>query len=197
MQNKQEEIEIWKDVPGYEGLYQVSDLGRVKRLARTSLISRGRLPTKKEKILKYMLDVNGYSVCSLYLDGKGKQFKISVLVAMAFLGHKPDGTTKIVCDHINNVKTDNRLYNLQLISQRENSSKDAKNNNSTSKYTGVSWDKKNKKWVAIIQIEGKNRYLGHFLCEIQASEMYQKALKNLHLFEGENIKFKEQLKRIK
>jgi ribosomal protein L15E len=72
---------------------------------------------------------------------------------MAFLNHTPCGY-KIVVDHIdNNIKTDNRLENLQLITQRENVSKDIKN--TSSKYIGVCWHKKAKKWRSSIQINGK------------------------------------------
>ena len=187
-----EETEIWKDIPGYEGLYQVSNLGRVKSLSRLSLM-RGKHPfTTKEKIKKSVVEPHGYSVCGLYLNGKGRQFKISVLVAMAFLGHVPDGTHKIVVDHINNVKTDNRLVNLQLITARENIVRSFKN--SESPYTGVT--KIGYKWRARIQINDKEVLLGASFCEVEASEMYQKALKNLHLYEGCPKTFREKLKNL-
>jgi hypothetical protein len=86
-----------------------------------------------------------------------------MLVAMAFLNHKPDGTHKIVVDHINNNKLDNRVVNLQLISQRENLSKDRKDG--TSKYVGVCWKKSRNKWQVDIKIDGKRKYLGLFTDE--------------------------------
>jgi hypothetical protein len=94
---------------------------------------------------------------------------------MAFLNHKPDGTNKIVVDHINNIKTDNRLVNLQLISQRENTSKDKKNG--TSQYTGVCWKKSKNKFEAQININNKYKYLGLFTDEYEAHLAYEKALK--------------------
>jgi len=162
----QQQEEIWKDVPGYEGYYQVSNLGNVKSLKFS-----------KEKLLIPCFNSVGYLTVNLYKNGDIKMFQIHQLVAIAFLNHIPDGTNKIVVDHINNIPTDNRLENLQLISNRENLSKDKKN--TSSKYTGVSWHKKNKKWLARIRINGNRKHLGYFINEIEASNAYQNTLKNL------------------
>jgi len=161
-------MEIWKDIPQYEGLYQVSSLGNVK-----SLIKHNGL---KERILKPGVDGCGYLFVVITKDKKAKTCTIHKLVAIAFLGHKPDGTQKIVVDHINNIKYDNRIENLQLISQRLNSSKDAKG---TSKYTGVSWYKPLNKWVASIKINGKTKKLGYFENEYDAAKAYQNKLNKL------------------
>jgi hypothetical protein len=167
--------EIWKDIPGYEGIYQVSDMGNVKSLSREMLL-KGKYPTTtKEKILKTELSHCGYLRVKLYNNGLKKNIKSHMLVAMAFLNHKPDGTNKICIDHINNNKLDNRLLNLQLITNRENSSKDKKNG--TSQYTGVSWNKSRNKWVVFINIDNKNKNLGVFTDEYEAHLVYQKALK--------------------
>ena len=159
------EKEIWKDVLDYEGGYQVSNLGNVKSLK-----------LNKEKILKPGIDSHGYLRVDLFYKGKRKTIKVHQLVAMAFLNHTPDGTTKIVTDHIDNNPLNNRLENLQLISQRENLSKDK---NGTSKYTGVSWDKERNKWRSEIRINGKIKYLGRFNSEEEASEYYQRQLMQL------------------
>jgi hypothetical protein len=63
---------------------------------------------------------------------------------------------------------------LQLITNRENSSKDKKNG--TSQYTGVSWNKSRNKWRVYININNKNKYLGLFTDEYEAHLVYQKAL---------------------
>jgi hypothetical protein len=169
--------EIWKDVPGYEGIYQVSDMGNVKSLSREKL-HKGKYPiTTNEKILKPPANSHGYLVVILCNNGLKKTMKVHALVAMAFLNHKPDGTNKIVVDHINNNKLDNRLVNLQLISQRENSSKDKKGG--TSKYVGVRLSAINK-WRAEITINGKLKHLGYFIDEYEAHLAYQKALKMYH-----------------
>jgi hypothetical protein len=170
--------EIWKDVPGYEGIYQVSDIGNVKSLSR-ELLHKGKYPiTTKEKILKPGLSGNGYLTVRLCNNNSRKTINVYMLVAMAFLNHKPDGTHKICIDHINNDKTDNRLVNLQLISQRENTSKDKKNG--TSKYVGVSWCKPRNKWVAQIAIDDKKKHLGYFTDEYEAHLGYDKVLKMYH-----------------
>lgn len=155
--------EVWRDIKGYEGYYQVSSCGRVKSLKYN-----------KEKILKLSQDGGGYYHCDLYLNGNQKTIKVHKLVAIAFLGHKPNGM-KIVVDHINNVKTDNRLENLQLISHRKNLSKDKKGY--SSQYVGVTWYKPTSKWKAQIGINGKKKHLGLFSNELQAAQAYQLALK--------------------
>ena len=154
--------EIWKDVPEYEGLYQVSDWGKVKSLK-----------FQKERILKLTSDCNGYYHCSLWSNGNRKTFTVHILVAIAFLNHKPNGYN-IVVDHINNLKIDNRLENLQLISHRENISKDRKGG--SSRYVGVYWHKAANKWHAKIGVEGKQKHLGYFFNEIEAAQAYKYAL---------------------
>ena len=81
---------------------------------------------------------------------------------------------KLIVDHINNDKLDNTVENLQYITQRLNSSKDKKNTSSI--YTGVSWNKEKKKWKSCIRINGKSKHLGYFTDELEASNTYQKAI---------------------
>jgi len=101
----------------------------------------------------------------------------------------PDGTHKIVVDHINGIRSDNRLENLQLITNLENSSKDRKNG--SSKYTGVTWSKDNSKWKSTINVNNKNISLGYFTSEEEASEYYQNALKAIE--NNEEIVIKRQI----
>lgn len=108
--------EIWKDVLGYEGKYQVSNLGRVKRCADNSPGSRGRLKKKKEIILKPTLGANKYLSVSL---GKFKKNTVHRLVAIHFCEQKPG---KNHVDHINSERTDNRAANLRWVTQQENNS---------------------------------------------------------------------------
>ena len=168
-------MEIWKEIKGYEGMYEVSSFGRVKGLNRKVIHSSGKVLIKKEKTLKPNISTGGYLRVSLSKKGKVKYKKIHQLVAIAFLRHNPCGM-KLVVDHINTIKTDNRLDNLQVITQRENSSKDKKG---SSKYTGVRYVKANKKWRSQIIINGKYNHLGYFTKEEEASEAYQTALKGL------------------
>ena len=169
------EVEIWRDIPEYEGLYQVSNLGRVKSLSRYINRPIGSYYTK-ERILKNRINSSGYYLIQLFKDGNMKNIFIHQLVAIAFLNHKPNGY-KLVVDHINDNKLDNRVENLQIVTQRFNTRKTQGNN--TSRYKGVSWVKSLNRWRAIIFINGKNKYLGVFKCELAASHAYQKALKEL------------------
>lgn len=157
-------MEIWKDVPDYNGMYQVSNFGNVKSL------KFGR-----ERILKYNIEAYGYHYVVLCKNNKTKNFKIHHLIAITFLNHILNGKNNIVVDHINNIRSDNRLDNLQIITQRENVSKDIKNK--TSKYTGVCWNKRNSKWISTITINDKLKYLGTFIDEYDAHLAYQKELK--------------------
>jgi hypothetical protein len=105
-----------------------------------------------------------------------KTKRIHKLVAMAFLGHIPAGYNLVV-DHIDNNPLNNRLDNLQLISQRENTSKDKKGG--TSDFIGV-FNKSSSKWASAIRINNKIINLGSFDTEQEASEYYQKALESIN-----------------
>jgi hypothetical protein len=167
--------EIWKDIPNYEGYYQVSNLGRIKSLKRVIYKSDGTIRTLKERILSPVKDGRRYYKVSLHKNTNRKTLKIHQLVAMAFLGHEPCGM-KMVVNHIDNNPVNNRVSNLEIVSQRENSHT---HYIGTSKYRGVSWHKKTNKWMAEIRINGKQNYLGLFENEIEASIAYQNKLKEI------------------
>lgn len=173
------ENEIWKDIPGYEGYYQVSDLGRVCSLDRIVVKSNGVSLNLKGKVLIGTILKTGYIKINLYVGSKEKQFLVHQLVAMAFLNHMPDGTNKIVVDHKDNIRTNNRLSNLQLITNRENSSKDKKGG--TSKYVGVNWNKAKKKFESRIRYKGRLLFLGLYDNEYDASLAYQKKLSEINI----------------
>lgn len=101
--------EIWKDIPGYKGLYQVSDLGRVK-----SFISWNGTSTR---ILKPGQDTHGYFGVNLYEQKKGKFTYIHKLVLETFIGPCPN---KMECRHLNDNRKDNRLKNLRWGTRSEN-----------------------------------------------------------------------------
>jgi len=167
--------EIWKSVPNYEDYYQVSNLGRVKSLSRFIFRPQGSYYTK-EKILVNKLDGNNYHFVCLCVNDVRKYYKVYTLVAICFLNHKPNGKQDIVIDHIDNNKDNNKLSNLRLITQRENSSKNYKNK--TSIYTGVSRTKNNK-WRSSIMIKGKTINLGEYKCETLAHFKYLQKLKDI------------------
>ena len=171
--------EIWKDIPGYEGYYQASNLGRVKSLARSVLCKNGTIMTFKDRILKPQIST-GYGRVNLCKNGTCKYILVSQVVAMAFLGHKRCGL-KLVVDHIDNNPLNDKLENLQIITNRQNVSKDRKGG--TSKYTGVFWDKYYKRWKSYITINAKQKYLGSFKDEYKAHLAYQDALNKIDIYE--------------
>tara|TARA_R110002074_G_C12140162_1_gene629054 strand:+ start:11 stop:490 length:480 start_codon:yes stop_codon:yes gene_type:complete len=156
--------EIWKSVPNYDN-YMVSSRGRVKSMK-----------FGKERMMKQSLNIYGYFHVCLSKEGKSKTITVHKVVAIAFLNHTPCGH-KLVVDHRNNDKTNNNLNNLQLVSQRENTSKDKKGG--SSKYVGVWWYKALNKWHARIRINGKQKHLGYFTDEVEAHNAYQNALKEI------------------
>ncbi|ADI23905.1 HNH endonuclease family protein [Enterococcus phage EFRM31] len=99
-------IEEWKDIKGYEGLYQVSNLGRVKSLK-----------FGKERILKTGVDRYGYISVNLYKNNKRKLCKVHRLVAQAFI---PNHENKPQVNHIDEDKTNNMVSNLEWVTAKEN-----------------------------------------------------------------------------
>lgn len=159
-------MEIWKSIQNYEGLYEVSSLGRVKSLPVKK--SYWSLRTPKEKILTPK--IGSYYSVGLTKDGVNNTIKVNQLVAMSFLGHKRCGQ-KLVVDHINENKLDNRLENLRIVSKKFSSSINRGEN--ISKYKGITYDKKTDKWKCKITIASEKKYLGVFKTKKEAIEVYK------------------------
>ena len=106
-------MEIFKDIEGYEGLYQISNKGRVKSLER---VTSSGCPIK-EKIRVNSTKKNGYEFIILYKDGKGKNFYIHRLVALAFI---PNIDNKSQVNHIDENKSNNCVSNLEWVTNNEN-----------------------------------------------------------------------------
>lgn len=160
-------MEIWKSIKDYPN-YQVSNLGNIKSLNYNK--------TKKEKLLAKCVNDNGYETINLYKNGGNKNFKIHKIVAQEFLNHIPCGY-KLVVNHINFIKTDNRVENLEIVTARENSNQN--HLKSESKYTGVS--RCRKKWRSCIRINGKLKHIGVFETELEASKSYQKEINKIKI----------------
>ena len=113
----EKELEQWKDIKGYEGRYQASNLGRIRSLNRSVINCRGRKQIIKEKVLKPENVFDGYERVCLCRNGKPKHHRVATLVYEAFNGPVPEGKE---LDHINGERTDNRLENLRVVSHLEN-----------------------------------------------------------------------------
>lgn len=113
--------EIWKDIDGYDGKYQVSNLGRVKSLYFMN--RRANIP--REKILKFGYNLQGYPFVHLcYLGKTSKPLSVHRLVAKAFI---PNPNNYPIVNHINGIKTDNRVENLEWCTQQYNIKQSFKN----------------------------------------------------------------------
>lgn len=170
----EDNIEQWKDIEGYEGIYQISNFGNVKSLSRYIKNKHNTLSLTKEKTMKLCNDKDGYRLVSIIKNGNSKTCRVHFLVAKAFLTKKINESD--VIDHINNIKNDNRVCNLQYISFRENVSKDRKNKHN---FLGVY--KNQNKFSAKIVIDGVRKYLGTFNTPEEANNEY---LKNLNLIKN-------------
>lgn len=110
------ENEIWKNIVGYEGLYEVSNFGRVRSLDRTVIRKNGVIYSGKGKILNQYQATNGYMQVYLYKQGVRKSQLVHRLVMVSFIGVLENKEV----NHINEIKTDNRLVNLEYVTRSEN-----------------------------------------------------------------------------
>jgi hypothetical protein len=106
----EEEIEIWKDVPNYEGLYMVSNFGRIKSLPRTYTSGYGRITHNPEKLMALPKINSGYLCVGLSKYGVKKTFTVQDVVALAFIPN-PDNLPEV--NHKFGNKEDNRPSQLE------------------------------------------------------------------------------------
>lgn len=109
--------EIWKDIPGFEGLYKVSNFGRVKKLAKTRIYNNGTRTVIPEHFIKATANNRGYLNVPLYSNNERYTKKVHRLVAEVFLDNTDD---KPYVNHINGNKADNRVENLEWCTPSEN-----------------------------------------------------------------------------
>ena len=165
----EEQKEVWRSIPNYEGIYEASNFGRVRRLARVNLYGR----KLKGMVVKGSVLKSGYLTVNMSKNGKKKTTYVHKIIAVSFLNHTSCGY-KVVVDHIDNNKLNNNADNLQLISQRENASKDSSNKTG---FLGVL--KNGDMFQSRIRINGRITNLGTFNTPELANKAYLKALREL------------------
>lgn len=110
------EHEEWRPVFGFEGVYEVSDLGRVRSVDRVVTFPDGRRRRAPGRVLKPWI-ANGYPKVGLKHQGQSKKLYVHDIVLTAFIGRRPDGAA---CCHGDGVRTNNRLENLRWGTFSEN-----------------------------------------------------------------------------
>ena len=111
--------EIWRDIKDYEGFYQVSNLGRIKSLDRVVINVNGKKSLYKGKVLSIHYDKNGYVKVCLNKNNKRRKFSVHRLVAEAFI---PNPNNYPEVNHIDEVKTNNKVSNLEWCTSEYNKS---------------------------------------------------------------------------
>jgi len=154
------------DLKDYENEYQINKLGEIK----------SKKYNYKNKILKPNNNEKGYLRIGLRKNGKKKIYFIHRLLAIQFI---PNPHNYKEVDHFDRNPLNNNLENLRWITPSGNTRNQNKKKNCSSKYRGVSWDKRNLKWKTAISINGKNKTLGHFETEEEAYECYKKKYEEL------------------
>lgn len=138
-------METWKMIEGFENLYEVSDLGRVRSLCRvcnTNTVSK----KSNARILKQEITIHGYCRVRLYAPNrKPKHYAVHRLVAQAFIGNVESDKE---INHKNEIKTDNRACNLEICTSKENCNYGTRNQRLSVANTGKKMSIKNKKLLA-------------------------------------------------
>jgi ribosomal protein L30E len=107
--------DIWKDIIGYEGLYKISNTGKVKSLKRYWITGHNTNRFHDDFLMKTYIDKDGYECTCLCKNGKRKGHKIHRLVLISFKGY-----SELQCNHIDGNKLNNNIDNLEYVTSKEN-----------------------------------------------------------------------------
>ena len=171
---------IWRDIPGYEGKYQVSNTGQVRSLNYNG--------TGKKQILKGGTTIHGYKQVILYKDGKHKRYSVHRLVAQAFIPN-PNNLPQV--NHKDENKTNNVAWNLEWISPKDNCNYGTRNKRRSEAMKGqkrtkaakrkMSKAKKGKgKPVLMFTLDGQ--FIRRFDCVADANEYLGKGRYNANIY---------------
>lgn len=147
-------MQIWKDIEGYKGHYQISNYGNVRSLKKDAFLMKGGY-------------LKGYKIISLWKNGTGKMFRVHRLVAAAFI---PNPENKPCIDHIDGDRTNNHADNLRWVTAKENSN----NYNAPNTYKGK---KINKGGKAVLQYDLEGNFIKEWVTtmEIQRQLNYHRS----------------------
>lgn len=151
------EKETWKNVKGYDGLYEVSNLGRIRSLGRICNSKNNSTQKKKARILTQEITVHGYCRVRLFdANGTSKHYAVHRLVLSAFVG---DSSLQV--NHINEIKTDNRLVNLEYVTPKKNCEHGTRNQR-------ISENNKGKNVKGVLQISKDGNIINTFSSRAEA-----------------------------
>jgi isocitrate/isopropylmalate dehydrogenase len=168
IKDHKEELEIWKDIPDWEGFYQVSNYGRVRSVTRFAPHRKTGFAKRKGVLLKITIDKLGYCKACVTKNNNSKQISVHRAMMSAFIG-----VSDLHIDHLNGIKSDNRLENLEYVTNRENTSRYYQSKGKELP-TGVT--KRRNNYMAKIVVGGKTWQLGTYRLIQEASDIYQAAL---------------------
>jgi hypothetical protein len=166
-------IEEWKSFGEFVGRYEFSNMGRIRSLMN------GDKSREEPRVLKTYNSKKGYSWGRMYFNGEKRSAQVHRLVMTAFIGSAPEGCN---IDHINGDKSDNRLSNLEYVTNRENKLRGVTGKKVYSQLRGVTFDKQICRWKSQIRDStGRKIHIGTFDSDIEASSAYSEILRIIHL----------------
>lgn len=158
--------EIWKDIEGYEGKYQVSNLGRVRSLNYNH--------TGEIKLLKQSTNKYGYKLVGLCKNGKEKKYQVHRLVAIAFI---PNPNNLPIINHKDEDSSNNNVDNLEWCTQEYNVNYGTRNERAGKKARKQMTGKKGKEHPRakpILMYDREGNFIRKFDCIVDASEYFGK-----------------------